>query len=83
LGSLTIGGSDTAGVQTETLTISAQILNSRAPGDGKAGGYQSTLGNKDWVGEANRMRETIVAEPTVEHRIVAHGGGDWCNVGGM
>jgi hypothetical protein len=76
LGSLTIGGGLTQeamlpGMQTETLTISSTDPEfSRAPEAVKLAVYRSTLGNKDWVGELNRMRETIVAEPTVEHRIV-------------
>ena len=58
-------------VQTETLTISSTDPEfARASDTVKLAAYRSTLGNKDWVSELNRMRETVVAEPTVEHRIV-------------
>jgi hypothetical protein len=76
LGSLTIGSGLTQeamlpGMQTETLTISSTDPEfARAAETVKLAVYRSTLGNKDWVGELNRMRETIVAEPTIEHRIV-------------
>jgi hypothetical protein len=59
------------GMQTETLTISSTDPEfARAPDTVKLAVYRSTLGNKDWVGELDRMREDIVAEPTFEHRIV-------------
>jgi hypothetical protein len=77
LGSLAIGSglrqeAMLPGMQTETLTISSTDPEfARAPDTVKLAVYRSTLGNKDWVGELNRMRETIVEEPTVEHRIVS------------
>ena len=76
LGSLAIGGGLTQeamlpGMQTETLTISSTDPEfARAADAVKLTIYRSTLGNKEWVGELDRMRETVVAEPTVEHRIV-------------
>jgi hypothetical protein len=58
-------------IQTETLTISSTDPEfARGSESLKLAAYRSTLGNKDWVGELNRMRETVAAEPTVEHRIV-------------
>jgi hypothetical protein len=58
-------------MQMETLTISSTDPEfARASETVKLAAYRSALGNKDWVGELNRMREAVVAEPTVEHRIV-------------
>jgi hypothetical protein len=58
-------------IQTETLTISSTDPEfARAPDTAKLAAYRSTLGNKAWVGELDRMRETAVTEPTVEHKIV-------------
>lgn len=76
LNGLALGGGLTQeallpGAQTETLTISSSDPEfMRAPDMAKLAAYRSTLGNKDWVGELDRMRETIGAQPTVEHRIV-------------
>jgi len=59
------------GAQTDTLTISSSDPEfARAPDMAKLAAYRSTLGNKDWVGELDRMRETVAAQPTVEHKIV-------------
>jgi hypothetical protein len=58
-------------IQTETLTISSTDPEfARGSESLKLAAYRSTLGNKDWVGELNRMRETVGAEPAIEHRIV-------------
>jgi hypothetical protein len=57
--------------QTETLTISSMDPEfTRAQDPVKLAAYRSTLGNKAWVDELDRMRETIAVEPTVEHKIV-------------
>ena len=59
------------GVQTETLTISSMDPEfTRAADPAKLAAYRSALGNKAWVGELDRMRETIAVEPTAGHKIV-------------
>ena len=76
LGGLSLGAGLTQeatlpAVQTETLTISSMDPEfGRGPDAAKLAAYRSTLGNKTWVGELDRMRETIAVQPTVEHKIV-------------
>jgi len=76
LGGLSIGTGLTheatlPAMQTETLTISSMDPEfSRSADPVKLAAYRSTLGNKAWVGELDRMRETIAVEPTAEHKIV-------------
>ena len=76
LGGLSLGAGLTheatlPAMQTETLTISSMDPEfSRAADPVKLAAYRSALGNKAWVGELDRMRETIAVEPTVEHKIV-------------
>ncbi len=58
-------------IQTETLTISSMDPEfARASEHAEAGGLPIHARKQDWVGELNRMRETVAAEPTVEHKIV-------------
>jgi hypothetical protein len=56
---------------TETLTISSTDPEfARAPDAVKLAAYKSTLGNKAWVSELDRIRDSATGQPSVEHKIV-------------
>lgn len=57
--------------QTETLTISASDPGfARGSEAVRLEAYRSSLGNRAWVGELNRMREDAGAEVKIQHKIV-------------